>query len=208
VSRGKKILTRSGTALLCLAVALAAALLVLQAFANNGKALPGGYRPLVVLSGSMEPAMPVGSVVLTKSVVSGGVDAGDIITFALTSDMTGRTNPFATHRVVRVVEGETGRGFVTKGDANNAQDPSPVPAERLIGKVVLVVPYVGHLTHFVQSPFGLILMILLPGAILVIWEGIDLVRRRTKIPQTVAMIVVVLMLCFVGAAQAGLAAGA
>ncbi len=207
MSRGRKILSRTGTASLCLVVALAAILLVLQAFASNGKALPGGYRPLVVLSGSMEPAMPVGSIVLTKSVEPDRVETGDIITFALTSDMTGRSQPFATHRVAQVIDGKTGRSFVTKGDANSVRDAIPVQAGHLVGKVVLIVPFVGYLTRFVQSSLGLILMILLPGAILVIWEGIDLVRRRTKLPQTVALVLVVLALCFLGASQAGMAAG-
>ena len=50
---------------------VAVVFLVFQVFASKGKALPGGYTPYVVLSGSMEPAMPVGSVVVSKAVDSG-----------------------------------------------------------------------------------------------------------------------------------------
>ncbi|HLA81988.1 MAG TPA: signal peptidase I, partial [Thermoleophilia bacterium] len=208
MGKHKKLVSRTGAAILCLVVAAAAILLVLHVFAVGGRALPGGYRPLAVLSGSMEPAVPVGGIVLTKSIDPARVEVGDVITFALTPDMTGQVHPFATHRVVRVVEGDTGRSFVTKGDANIKQDPSPVPAAHLIGRVVLVVPYVGYLTSFVQSPMGLVLLILLPGAILVMWEGIDLIRRRSSVLETVGVVILVLVLCFVGAGQAGTAAGA
>lgn len=202
-----KILERTGTAFLCVMVAVAASLLVLHAFASSGRALPGGFRPLIVLSGSMEPAMPVGGVVITRSTTPSDVRAGDIITFALTHDLSGSSLPLATHRVVKVIDDGTRRGFVTKGDANASADPAVVPADRLVGRVSLVIPYLGHIARFVLGPVGLILTILLPGTVLLTWEGIQLARRRTKPLQSAAIALLVVLLCFVGAGQAGLASG-
>ncbi len=181
MNRATKIASRIGTVLLCLVLAVAVIFLVFQVFASKGRSLPGGYRPLIVLSGSMEPAMPVGSAVLTKRVSPTSVGVGDIITFAQVRS-AGTTRLFVTHRVVRVIEDEGQLSFVTKGDANNTNDQTAVSGDRLIGRVVLVMPLVGHLTEFVRSPIGLILMVLLPGAILIAWGGL----RFDKAPQEAA----------------------
>jgi hypothetical protein len=104
---------------------------------------------------------------------------------------------------VFAIEGSgSGLKFVTKGDANKIVDPA-TPASHLIGRVVLIMPFVGRLTNFVRSFWGWLLMILLPGGILVIWETYDLVRGKKRKQATLKILV--LALCLFGSAQTAMA---
>ena len=78
-----------------------------------------GYRPVVVLSGSMEPAFPVGSVIYYKAASFEQIQEGDPITFH-----AGEDGSLVTHRVVE--KQELSRDFITRGDANETADPNPV----------------------------------------------------------------------------------
>lgn len=107
-----------------------------------------GYEPYGILSNSMEPEYPVGSVVYVKSHAPENIVKGDVITFK-----TGVVNDsVATHRVV--INDTKKRAFVTKGDHNDDADASAVAYERLLGKVVLCVPMLGNLYLWLVSMFG------------------------------------------------------
>ena len=149
--------------------------------------------------------MPVGSAVVSKSVDPASVKVGDIVTYAQTTDPAGKTSPFVTHRVAKVIQGTGGLSFVTKGDANNTADQNPIPASRLVGRVVLIMPFAGHLTRFVHSPLGLILMIFLPGAILIAGEGLGMAKRRKKVLQSGGTAALAIILCLGCAGQVALA---
>lgn len=107
-----------------------------------------GAEPFTVISGSMEPTIPTGSIVVSKHVGSGEVAFGDVVTYQLKSG-----EPLTvTHRVVAVdvVEGKT--RYRTQGDANNAEDPHPVRPEQIRGVVAYHIPLVGYLGQLV--PMG------------------------------------------------------
>lgn len=104
-----------------------------------------GITPYAVLSGSMEPAFPVGSMIYVKAVDPSEVQVGDAITFYLAEDT------IATHRVIEV----TGEGFHTKGDANDTPDAGTVTPDRLIGKALFCIPKFGFLSSWVSQPPGL-----------------------------------------------------
>lgn len=107
-----------------------------------------GYEPYGILSNSMEPDYPVGSVVYVKSHAPETIVKGDVITFK-----TGVVNDsVATHRVV--INDIKKRNFVTKGDHNDDVDASAVAYERLLGKVVLCVPMLGNIYLWLVSMFG------------------------------------------------------
>ena len=91
-----------------------------------------GYDVYVVISGSMEPGIPVGSALYVETAEPEDVGAGDVIAFY-------DNGAVITHRVVEnhVVEGE----FITKGDANAANDLAPVPYGALIGRMAKSVPF-------------------------------------------------------------------
>ena len=107
-----------------------------------------GYEAYEVVSGSMEPEIPVGSVIYVKPAEPEEIEKEDIIAFQ-------RGDSVITHRVVenRVVTGE----FVTRGDANQTKDMNPVPYENVIGKVVRSVPGAGVMAEMFTSREGKIL---------------------------------------------------
>ena len=112
--------------------------------------LPGmtGFHMYNVLSGSMEPAIPVGSLLYVHGKVPEDVEEDEIIAFYSSNEDSG----IITHRVVKnnVVSGS----FTTKGDANEKEDPTPVPYENYIGSIVLSVPYVGRVLTIMTSLEG------------------------------------------------------
>jgi signal peptidase len=104
-----------------------------------------GWEFDAVLSGSMEPALGVGGLVVIEPVDAQQVRAGDVISFKL----PGIDTPIC-HRVIERQETDAGPLFQTKGDANEEPDINPVHAEDVNGKEVLCLPYVGNLTRLSQ----------------------------------------------------------
>lgn len=107
-----------------------------------------GYQLYTVISGSMEPAIPVGSLVYIKEVEPREVVEDDVIAFYGGYD----TNAIITHRVVenRVIMGE----LITKGDANATNDMNPVEYDNFIGRVELSIPMIGEAAQMLTSLEG------------------------------------------------------
>jgi signal peptidase len=127
-----------------------------------------GWRVDAVISGSMEPELKVGSLVVTRPIRPEMVVVGDIITFRTTalSDNT------ITHRVI-VIGHNSPLHFRTKGDANNVPDPFTVPAQNLVGKVCFHMPYIGYITEFLKTPVGFVCVLVVPGLVIIavyIWS--------------------------------------
>lgn len=106
------------------------------------------YQVYTVVSGSMEPAIPTGSLVYVKSVEPETVQAEDVIAFYGSRD----TDAVITHRVVenRVDTGE----FITKGDANRTEDMNPVEYDHFIGRVELTVSKLGAIAQILTGAEG------------------------------------------------------
>lgn len=123
-----------------------------------------GYRVYMVLSGSMNPTFDTGSVVFVRPADPGTILKGDIITFGSSgSDM------LTTHRVVDI-QNEEGLKYTTRGDANNVDDPNPVPAENVVGRVHGSVPFLGYLMGFARTRQGLIFLVFIPGVLVILFE--------------------------------------
>ncbi len=99
-------------------------------------------RPLTVLSGSMTGSYEIGDVVVVRPVDTDELGVGDVITFHRIADDPTLT----THRIDAISVGSEGRRFVTRGDANNAADLSPVEPAQVVGEVWYSVPLVGYLS--------------------------------------------------------------
>ena len=110
-----------------------------------------GYEIYEIVSGSMEPEIPVGSVIYVKNVQPEDIEEEDVIAFWSGSSVI-------AHRVMqnKVVEGE----FVTKGDANAAEDLKAVSYSELIGRIEYHFPVVGRLMAVYTSNVGKIYVIL------------------------------------------------
>ena len=109
-----------------------------------------GWHPFVVFTGSMEPNIHIGSIVIVQPVKFENLTAGDVITFSVPQ------NPGlpVTHRVVKVEHSlDTGKWVVTtKGDANPTADIWTVGQDQAVGKVVYAVPVAGRLLVAIASP--------------------------------------------------------
>ena len=134
-----------------------------------------GWRVDAVLTGSMEPEMKVGSLVVTTPVEPEDIELGDIITFHQNSVSE---NPIS-HRVVGIV-GNSPSYFETKGDANGNADPFRVPAQNLIGKICFQVPSVGYFTEFLKTPLGFIFGMVIPGIVIIVLYIGNVLQAITK----------------------------
>ena len=101
----------------------------------------GGYSALIVLSGSMEPTIKTGEVIVIHAQKDYKIK--DILTYR-------EGGILVTHRIVD----ETETTYTTRGDANNTDDP-PIKKTQAIGKTIFHIPYLGKAILFVQSPIGL-----------------------------------------------------
>ena len=111
-----------------------------------------GYAAYAVTSGSMEPGIPVGSLVYAQEADPVGLEAGDVIVFYGGTDMdtiSPTPGTETTHRIVR--NDRDRREFTTKGDANAGEDMLPVPYGALIGKVACHFPYLGNVLPLVSG---------------------------------------------------------
>mgnify|MGYP004646248931 FL=1 len=126
------------------------AAIVLVALLLAGTRL-AGMHAYTVLSGSMEPAYHVGSLVFVKKADPSEVKAGDPITYLIAEKQV------VTHRCVEVLPDEEDPSvlrFRTKGDANNVEDATLVHENNLIGKPVFSVPLLGFAANYIQHPPG------------------------------------------------------
>ena len=141
-----------------------------------------GWRVDTVFSGSMEPELKVGGVVVTRPVEAEDIKVGDIITFH-----SPLNEELISHRVIAVGD-EASLHFQTKGDVNEDADPFVVPAQNVVGKVCLHIPYFGYVTQFVKTPLGLLLTLCLPGLVIIVMEMRNIWRalnaeQAEKIPS-------------------------
>lgn len=165
----KKILNWVLTGFMVLCVVLLGTLGVSSKI-NGGTPTVLGNQLMVVLSGSMAPTFNTGSIVTVKPIPFEEIKADDIVTF---KDIDGKT---VTHRVVEILEGK----LITKGDANDGIDASPVTSDRVIGKVQVWIPYVGYFIQFTKSKIGLLVFLVVPGIYLVITQLWKLFKLLTN----------------------------
>ncbi len=138
----KKIWNVIGTVLVAIVLLLAVALVGVRLV---------GLKTYAVVSGSMEPTYPTGSLLYVKKANAQELKVGEAITFMLDE------NSVATHRIIEIIPDRADSSvlrFRTKGDANNTPDSTPVHCKNVIGKPVFSVPYLGYFAHFVQNPPG------------------------------------------------------
>lgn len=106
-----------------------------------------GYQSLAVLSGSMSPEIPVGSIVFTEEIPFEEFKVGDIVTYSI-SEKT-----MVTHRITKIDKQE--KILITRGDANDSEDAEPVEFTRVKGKADFHVPFLGYLSIYLRTPIGI-----------------------------------------------------
>lgn len=119
-----------------------------------------GYAQLVVLSGSMDPTLKVGDLVIIHEEKE--YQKQDIITFRTETAPT-------THRIIETKD----TGFITKGDANNVEDEGIVTRDQIYGRVIMSIPKVGEMMVFMKRPLSMLIMIFI--LCILLW-GKDLIH--------------------------------
>lgn len=148
-------------------------------FLVKAKIAPGeppsvlGITPITVLTGDMsgnrEGHLEAGDLLLVKKVDPRALDEGDVISFVTGGSVT-------THRIIEITYEEGRCQFITKGDANNAEDEAPVTEAQLVGRYLFRIPKLGEVSLFLRKPVGLLLFVLVP---LIAFILIDALTRRS-----------------------------
>ena len=112
-----------------------------------------GYKPFIVMSGSMETTINIGDLVIVKKVNSSSIHTGDIIAFK-------NGNIVISHRVKEVINDSGIYKFKTKGDNNNVADDFIVNSDAIEGIFVNKIPGLGSILLFLGKPIGLLMVIL------------------------------------------------
>jgi signal peptidase I len=131
-----------------------------------GISLALGLKPVIVVSGSMEPTMPTGSLLLAREVSAATVEVGDVVTV---QRQNGRG--LVTHRVVEVERADKGWSLTLRGDANSVDDPAAYEVTT-VGEVVFHAPYLGTIASAFQTRFGIvaITVVTLSIAVAFLWN--------------------------------------
>lgn len=133
-----------------------------------------GYQMLSVDSGSMEPNFPEDSLIFVKTVDPSELQADDVITFTVDEKGT-----LVTHRIVAVLKDE--RSFITRGDANNTNDPNTVPFGNVVGKAELCLPGIGAVFRAVTAESNRIYVYIVIGILVgltVMWIILDHIKKK------------------------------
>ncbi len=152
-----------------------------------------GNKALIVRSGSMEPTVKAGDLIvvnLAKGINSplpkdiGKYKEGDIIAFKGDKN----ANVVTTHRVVSKRVTNSKILYQTQGDANNSPDTQLVSEDLIIGKSVLTIPKAGELFAFAKTKQGFALLVLIPALLVIGIESINLVKEIIKIMRARRML--------------------
>lgn len=109
------------------------------------------YRPVAILTYSMEPIFTRGDAVIVEKLddeEKNKLKKGDIIQYQVDKTVV-------VHRIIKVKKEDNKKVYILKGDNNNAKDPKPVYMEQIMGKVLFSIPKVGYpsvwLSEFLHS---------------------------------------------------------
>lgn len=135
---------------------------------------PPGLKLYTIQSGSMEPAVHLGSLIVSKPI--NDYQEKDVITF--TSEKNSKNT--ITHRLhqITTVDGQT--KYITKGDANNVPESNPIEKEMILGKMIFSIPFLGFPVSFAKTKEGLIFLIIIPSVLIIYSELINIKNEVIK----------------------------
>lgn len=177
-----KYVLRVVNVLAAVVIALALTVLLRTVFTPAGEVPSlGNYSFMRTLTGSMEPAIPVHSFIVTEAVDLESLQVGDIITFRSTeSKLEGALN---THRITSVYEEGGQLMFHTKGDANAVEDSEPVSSINVVGKVVFISAALGTVVSLFSNPLVFFPFVVVPLVLLLGFELVKLVKSTKEVAR-------------------------
>lgn len=135
---------------------------------------------VVVVSDSMAPNINKGDLLFLQGVDPEDIEVGDVIVYDAHGLWVGAPEDPIVHRVIDIIEEDDKLYFITKGDANDNKDKEPVPGNRVLGKVVGRIPYVGWV-KIILTDYGLlfpvIIILSVPLVVSILW---DLIKGESE----------------------------
>ena len=132
-----------------------------------------GWKPFIVLSGSMETQIMTGDIAVVKEINTDELKENDIIAF---KDNEGIV---ITHRIVEIIKEDDGKTkYKTKGDNNNIEDDGYVYPEQVEGIYKFRVGKLGNLALFIQTPVGMVVCISIPLIMLLLIQWADSEKEK------------------------------
>ena len=159
---------------------LVALIVIVLAAVTVTRVIPAitGAPTFVVAGGSMEPAVPLGSVIVTSPVAASDLRPGDVVSLRV-----GSQQAVFTHRITRIVPRDGAIWIETKGDANPTIDPSILPATSVVGRVDAAIPYLGYVVQLLVTAQGVVFLLSLGLVTLLgVWllEGLEGDLRQAR----------------------------
>ncbi len=133
-----------------------------------------GRELFIIAGGSMEPSIPIGSLVIATRTDPMTIAPGDIVTIRADNAVV------ITHRVRSVVESPDGRFFELQGDANTTPDGGLVPARAIVGVADLYLPYAGYARAFATSTPGLVTAVSMLVLLVLLYTFLQKVETGTR----------------------------
>jgi signal peptidase I len=136
-----------------------------------------GYKPLTILSNSMQPTFDAGDIILVNVDVK--PKEGDVITYKHPDGV------LVTHRAVRTFEKDGTTFFETKGDNNQQVDDVIISRENIVGVQKKIIPNLGYAAQFLTGPIGFFIFIAMPllaVIIIEIFQRLGLINTKKKEP--------------------------
>ena len=172
----------SGFTTLLLLVAVVACLFIVLQSMSQGYVQFFGNSLFRVVTGSMEPTIPIGTILLAQDTPIEEIQTDDIVCFRSTNP--GSSGMIVTHRVVGVYDTPDGiRCLRTKGDNNLSVDANPVTTSNLIGRIVWHTgdkSTMAGIINFVTGEYGFLACIILPVLLIAVWIFSDAAKNLKK----------------------------
>ena len=175
-----------------LAAAVVLCITVIAQTLSKGYITFWGHSLFRVVTGSMEPTIPVDALLITEEVDIEEIKEGDIVCFrSMDTNMLGQV---ITHRVVKVIEQESGEIYLeTRGDANPSSDGHYVTEKNLIGRVATYTKegnIIAAVYATITTPFGFLAFVVFPillvagfimkGSVSSIQKELDILSRESE----------------------------
>lgn len=197
------IITTIGYILLIISLAAISFTMISTRLSNNIPVL-GGYYYLKVVTGSMEPTIPVGRAILVKKINESEIKTntnpeaeigdGTIITYyhtftdkewALYGDanfkLDSKRRAIITHRVINKGVDDKGRiYYITKGDNNPTKDPWVVYYDEILGEVTNDLKFISDFLTFISHWSGMVVLVIIPLGMILISDIITLIKILTN----------------------------
>lgn len=168
-----KILQYIAIAVLVFLVVICASVFIQTKISPNKIPSIFGYKPFVVLSGSMESEIFRGDLAVTREIDVNTIQKNDIVAFR------DKENHVVTHRVVDIIETNNEKKLITKGDNNNANDSGTVNTKDVEGKYLFKISGFGNFILMMQEPLTLFIVL----AVIIVAGGIWMMIDKNKLSK-------------------------